>query len=513
MKKNIFSSSIAGASFTLAFFSLFSKGIGFFREIIYANNFGLSSDYDLFLSSTGLVIIIQIVFLYFTQHYFIPTYNKLRMEGENKGEEFLNYTFWWSIIIGIILSLFLLIISKHILSVYLSGLNETRMNSALLFFWILLISIPFNNGISVLSAYLQAKFLFVYPAVSQIVINVIIIVIVFFFAGNTKIIILPVSIVIAYSIGFVFLLKSTPNIRFNWREVFRYKLAFIEKSNLFNLFIIELVSLSYILVDRYFIDDVPVGSLSAMNFALVLFSLPVSVFSLPLVTALFSKFSRDNVENPSSLENNYNISMKVNNFVIVLIASVMFIWGDVFLKLFYEGGAFTSQSTAITHEVLKYYIIGLLFYSGYLIQVKLFYSLNKYKFIMWLSVVAFFIKIIFNIILVDNYKQNGLAFSTSIVYIFLFFGAYFILKKIYFGKSKFSVFIFSVYYVFNALVALFTSFAIVNVLIGKDSTIKSILEIILFSLVYLFNIYLMKGEEIEKISFPILKYFRLRFAR
>ena len=511
MKKLMFSTSIAGASIVLSFFSLFSKGIGFFREIIYANNFGLSSGYDLFLSSTALITIIQIVFLFFTQHYFIPIYNKVRIEGEQKGEAFLRYAFWWSIIIGIVLSLLLFLLSKPILSLYLAGIGETRMNKALVFFWILLISIPFNNGISVISAYLQAKFLFIFPAICQILINIVIIILVFFFSGNTKIIILPISISIAFIIGFIFLLKSIHNIRFKWQEVFKYEYTFIRKGNLLNLILIEFISLSYILVDRYFIDKIPIGSLSAMSYALVLFALPVSIFSIPLVTALFSKFSRDHEEDPSNLEHSFHISMKINHFIIILLSSIMFVWGDVFLKLFYERGAFTSQSTAITHQILKYYLIGLIFYSGYLIQVKLFYSLNKYNIIMWLSVIAFSIKILLNIILVEKFKQNGLAFSTSMVYIFLFFGSYYLLNKSYFKNNKPSVFRISGYYLFNALISGYVSLVITEIVLKNNSTVKYILEVTLFTAIYLINIYLLKGGEIEKISRPIFRFYKLRF--
>ena len=47
-------SSIAGASVILTLLGFLSKGVGFFREIIYANNFGLSPEYDLFLASIAI---------------------------------------------------------------------------------------------------------------------------------------------------------------------------------------------------------------------------------------------------------------------------------------------------------------------------------------------------------------------------------------------------------------------------------------------------------------------------
>lgn len=510
MKKIVFLSSVAGASIILSFFSLFSKGIGFLREIIYANNFGLSSDYDLFLSSTALIIIIQTVFIYFAQHYFIPIYNKVKLEGEHKGEEFFNYAFWWSLIAGIILSLILFLLSKPFLSLYLSGLDKSRLDNALMFFWILILSIPFNNGISVISAYLQAKFLFIYPAVCQIIINIVIIFIVFFLSGNIRIIILPISITFAYVIAFAFLFWVVRNIKYNWKVIFRYEAAFIKKGNLFNLLIIEFVSLSYILVDRYFIDKIPTGSISAMSYAIVLFSLPISVFSIPLVTALFSKFSRDHVKNSAKLESDFFISLKVNHFVIILLAAIMYLWGDVFLRLFYERGAFNSESTIITHEILKCYLVGMIFLAGYYIQVKLFYSLDGYKVVMWLSIIAIIIKVVFNFLLVGTFKQNGLAFSTSIVYIFLFLGANYIIERNYFKKSISSVFQITFYYLFNVIFSFLFSSVLTDIFFKYSSPYKTVLVLTIFVLTYIFNIYLMKGEEIKTIVTPISNFLKLR---
>ncbi len=44
--KNKFASTIAGASALLTFFGFFGKLLGLARESLFANYFGLSSDYD-----------------------------------------------------------------------------------------------------------------------------------------------------------------------------------------------------------------------------------------------------------------------------------------------------------------------------------------------------------------------------------------------------------------------------------------------------------------------------------
>lgn len=494
---------IAGASILLSFLSIISKGIGFIREIIYAHNFGLSPDYDLFLSSTALITVFQIVFIFFIQHYFIPAYNRIKINSEERANEFFNYIFWWSIIIGILLVLLLFLFSKPIMYSYLSGVNNSRINRGLVFYWIFLLTIPFNNGISVVSAFLQSKFSFIYPAVCQILINVIVIIIVFFLSSSMSIIMLPISFAVAYFIGFIIILKPVYRlITLNRKVIFRYELDFIVKGNLIYLFIIEFLSLSYVLVDRYFINKIPPGSLSAINYATVLFALPVSVITIPLATTIFAKFSREHTENSGSLHESFFTSMKINYFIIMLMTFIMFNWGDVFLRLFYQRGAFNAQSTLFTNNILKYYLFGLLFYTGNLIQIKFLYSINKYSIVMWLSLFAFTIKIFLNIILLNIFQQNGLALSTSIVYMFLFLGAYLVLNKVYFKENKSKLLIMILFYLINAIVSILLTRLVLGLMFNKTTLLISFLELFLFTALYFLNNQLLKGDELQKVIIP-----------
>ncbi len=82
-------SSIAGASLVLTILGIFSKGIGLVREVIYANNFGLSSEFDLFLSSVAFPNVINTAVIYLCQHYFVPSYNKIKKNLSQQALIFL----------------------------------------------------------------------------------------------------------------------------------------------------------------------------------------------------------------------------------------------------------------------------------------------------------------------------------------------------------------------------------------------------------------------------------------
>jgi putative peptidoglycan lipid II flippase len=501
--------SIARASIVLSSLSLMSKAIGFGREVIYAKTFGLSSEYDLFLSSTALITVINIAFIFLIQHYFIPTYNKLKNESPQSGEDFFNYTFWWSIFIGILLVLILYLVARPLLSAYMKDVNQIRLVKGIKIFSIYLFTIPFNNGIALISAYMQAKFRFVFPAVSQIILNIIVIVLVLFFSDKINVFILPIAFVFANVIAFIILLRPVINIiSFNYIKIFNREIGKIEYDKLFYLLIIEVLSLSYVLVDRYFISRIPEGGIAAMNYAVIIFALPISIISIPLNTTLFSRFSRDNVRSISNTKFDLFKSIQISTFIIMPLGFIFYFWGGSLLHIFFQRGAFTSNSTYLTFEVLKYYTIGLVFYSGYLIFVKFFYSINQYRTVMWLSIIAFFLKIILNFSLINNYMQNGMAFSTSLVYIFLFFAGYFSLNRSYIKGKVLIPFMQIIYYLSNGII----SFLITSFLISLIGPIQDLIQVLIalfvFISIYIYNSYVISDNEGYIIISPIYNIFK-----
>ena len=498
------SASIAGASVILSGFSLFSKGVGFIREIIYARNFGLSPEFDLFLTCAALPIVINTSVLYLGQHYFIPAYNKLNNLSESKGDLFLNYTFWLFIFGGISLSIILLLLSKLFIGFYLSSMSPEIQVKGLQIFLLFLITIPINAGFSIITAYMQAKFNFIYPAVSQLILNLIIIFLVYFLTSNLKIFVLPVSFIVAYFISLIILIKPVFNkLDFKIRDLFKNKFELLNVNNLLFLIVIESLSLSYVLIDRYFIGKIPSGGLAALNYANVIYSLPVSVFSISLITIMFSKFSQSSLRSEEQLKSDFRNAISINSFVIIPVMFLIYFWGDVFLKIFYERGAFSPSDTILTHQALKYYIISLVFYSSYLIAVKLLYSINNYKIIMWLSVISFFLKIVLNIILVNGLHQNGLALSTTLIYLFLFITAfYFISEKIKI-KDKTYHYTSILYFLINGIISLLIVDICLPSLTG-GKIINVILQITCFLIIYLFNSFYLNSYEFNIVRDSVL---------
>ncbi|HQI41316.1 MAG: hypothetical protein B6D44_02230 [Ignavibacteriales bacterium UTCHB2] len=277
-----FVNSIAGASILLTFLGFIGKGIGFLREVVYANKFGLSYQFDLFLLGIALPNLINTATIYISQHYFIPAYNKIKGNSFDEGESFFNNSFWQFVLGAIVLSIILFFTSDALFSFYLSGVSTEMKNLTIQIFKILLMTIPVNAGMSIIMAYQQANFNFTKPAISLILLNILVVVIIVLFNNLFEIFVLPVSFAAAYLIYLIYLI---PNVRrkLNFSYYVRNKIKYHNSlKTIISLIIIEILSLSYVLIDRYYVGEIDPGGISALNYSFVIFSLKI-IFNYSLV--------------------------------------------------------------------------------------------------------------------------------------------------------------------------------------------------------------------------------------
>ncbi len=116
-----FTSSVTGASIFLVIFALFSKGLGFIREMFFANFFGLSQQFDLYLIGAVLPLTINTIIIFLGQNYLIPAYNNIKEKEPDVVDNFLRINFLFFLFGGLIIAILLYILSGPLISLYLHG--------------------------------------------------------------------------------------------------------------------------------------------------------------------------------------------------------------------------------------------------------------------------------------------------------------------------------------------------------------------------------------------------------
>jgi putative peptidoglycan lipid II flippase len=398
--------------------------MGFIRETIFANYFGLSSEFDLYLIGAVLPVTLNTIILYIAQNYFIPNYHK------NRSKDYVISNFLLFFIIFLIAGVLLALFSSSIIKLYIPNLSNEKLAITSTIFRIFILTLPFNGGIAVLSAYLQAEFKFAHPAFSQLILNAGIIVLVVLFYNKFDIWSIPLGYLGGTIIQFIYLLHfSKLKIKFNSIKQFD-KFKSIIPSNAFILIILtESISQLYLICDRYFYSSVDRGGIAALNYAMIIYILPISIISYAISTVIFPRISFFSSEKRMhDIQNALQMYLATSIYIFIPISFILYLWGDTFILLFFQRGKFNYLDTIMTFSILKIYCISLLFYSCYSIINKVIYSLGLIRQLLFLTIMGIIIKVTLNIFLVNIDKQNGLALSTTITYIYFFLGGYLLVR-------------------------------------------------------------------------------------
>lgn len=486
-----FTSTVAGATLIIALAAVLSRSIGFLREMIYANVFGLNKSFDIYLVGAVFPTIINTAVYYLAQNYFISSYHKIPVEQSSERKIFFNKNFIVFILIGFAITIVLFLLRGFIMETYLWRADETTRDITEKIFLLFILSIPLNAGYSIIASYLQAENVFNKPAIAQIFLNIPIILLVLFFNKSLGI----YSIGIGYLFGNLFQIVYLfyfvkDKITFNFSNIVN-RLSVKEGLNasLIIIILIEVVNQLHLVIDRYFFNFVDEGGIASLNYASVLFVLPIGVFSIALSTAIFPRLAESfNKKDWTKLEKYFNDSLAVLTFLFVPLTFIFFFQGDLIIRLLFQHGEFSIVDTVVTYKVLQMYSISLLFYSAYAVINKLVYSSGLIKQQLAISILLLLVKIIFNFILVKILKQDGLALSSSITYIILSLSCLvLVLRKMniknkyrFINEVLFAIVMASIaYFISNNLVRLFTI----------DISIQQILTISVFCLNYFFLSY------------------------
>jgi putative peptidoglycan lipid II flippase len=492
-----FTSTIAGASIFISLLGLISRGLGFIREIIFANNFGLEKEFDLYLVGAVLPITINTILLYIGQNYFIPEFQKINSSNQQHAQNYFKQSILLFSAAGLILALLLFFTSGMIVDFYMQSADSASRETALLVFKIFLVTIPFSAAISVLSALLQSLYEFKYPAISILFLNIAIIILLLFLSDRFGVYVIPIGYVVGTFLQFIYLLiKSRRYLNFdsliNSDGNNFYKS--ILNSSIVIIILIESIGQMYSIFDRYFYGYIGPGGVASLNYAFIIFSLPISIFSFSLATVVFPKITQAIVNtSEADLQKIYSDSISINILIFMPLAFVLYYFGDTILKIAFERGKFLGESTIITYHVLKCYSVSLVFYSVYTVLNKMFYSLNLAKLLLVITIVGIILKMIFNSLLVHRYQQDGLAVSTSLSFVFFFSASYLVINR-KLGITDKTLFIneFSFYFI-NSCVSLLI-FKILSNLFPVSNIITDTLLLFIFLFIYFLNLILVKHK-------------------
>lgn len=170
-----------------------------------------------------------------------------------------------------------------------------------------------------------------------------------------------------------------------------------------------------LLVDNKLASHLGDGAISAMQYAIRLFQLPLGVFAISIANALLPRLSeRATCNDLDGLSESLQRGLLLGALILFPAVAGLYAIGRPTIELLFEHGRFTSADTARTLAALNFYLFGAIGYGGVFLLSRAFYALRDTRTPVAVGLLGVAINVILDYVLVGPLGLRGLALATSV---------------------------------------------------------------------------------------------------
>lgn len=419
-------SKIGKGAILLGVSSLLSRLLGIYRDHLFANIFGAGKligifDLDTYYAAFRIPDFLYNLLIYGTISVaFIPiltVYFKKKQEKE--GWEFAGTVLNLLLILLLGVSFLVFIFAPYLVKVVVPGFTGEKLEITIKLTRIMLIS-PIFFGLSSIFQGIQNTFKsFFYFSLAPIFYNLSIIFSVLFLSERYGVYGITWGVILGAFLHFAVQCPKVFKLGFRFKWAFDYQREDVRKMARLVLPVIVGISVTQInlLVTTLIGSTLAAGSITIINYAFNLNSLPLGIIGISLAVAAFSTLSELAVEEDSK-QFVQELKKRINQILFLIIPSMMglFLLRFEIVSLILKGGEFGLKETVLTANTLAFLVIGLFAQSLIPLLARAFFAYHNTKTPVLIGVWA----VVFNIAgslfftRVFNWGVYGLALAGSL---------------------------------------------------------------------------------------------------
>jgi len=422
--------SLLKAAWLIAMITIFSKLVGFVRDIVIAAVYGASTVSDAYfyayqIPSLALLLLGGVGGPFHSAT--VAVFSKLLPNLKDKPQEevnrlystFMTATILFFAILGILFFVF----SHPIMSVIISDGSAQMVNLASIHLKIMTPIFVIGGICGIYYGLLVTYKEFMLPNLSPIVMSIVIISMITIFRGDNTGIVLA----IATTMGAICQLAlQYPKVR---KLGFRAE-PLLELNNpqfknicelLFPAVLSSTVGQIHIYVDMFFTSSLREGAWTAIGYANRIFQFPVGILVVAFLVPLFPIFSRLVADNDfEGIKSYFNKGVSVLFFGAIPIIIGILLLGYDGVSLIFEHGAFNSGAVMMVTEALWCLSLSIIPYVFRDSITRVYYSFNDSKTPFVVAFSSVVLKILLNFLFISKFKMGigGITLSTSFVTLF-----------------------------------------------------------------------------------------------
>ena len=395
------------------------KVFGLLRELLLAGYYGASVYTDAYVMSTMVPLIIMGFVQSFTV-VFTPIYiNAKTNKGINVSDDYFKQLLVILIAVSGIMIIMVELFCPNIVEIVAPGFDDETTNITIIFVRISIFTGLTSAIVELCLAFLRCndKYLFA----SSICLIVSPIECFFIVLGaKTQRWLLVLGPVVAQVIQVIISILMIELILQN-RKDYSHKAMFLKDeiihsfSMVIPIFLGSMASQISTYVDKMFASNLPLGTVSSLNYAEKTYTMINTLIFLTISTVLFPNISQLCQEgDKTNLKSHLRRLIEVVIILGVIITVISILFGEDIITALFKRGSFTSELAKSTSYSFSLYMIGFTALGIHEMLSRVFYGLDKSKSEMIIGFMIVLVNIVLDYVLVGRLGQPGLPLATSI---------------------------------------------------------------------------------------------------
>lgn len=401
----------------LMFVTIISKIFGFLRESVMASYIGAGDLKSIYTTANTLPVVIANFVAVGIISGFIPIYNKAKKEeGEEVAEEFTSNIFNILMVFGVFAVIFGIIFARPFSKLLSPDLSGESLDLATNYTRIMMFAVFAYLYSAVFRGYLNLKGNFFDPAITGIIMNIIIIVFTVLTGITKNPYMLIIGALLGNSLQYILFPRACRKEGFEHKKVLDIHNKYVR-----SLMVVAIpIILSSAAGEISIIIDNSMASaffgkaaISKLFYSKTMLTMITGIITISITTALFPTIAEYGASGEIGKMKKSISSSVVSTMLLVIPASIgMAVLAEPIIGVVFERNAFTREDTIAVAILLAAYAPNNIFQSTIDVVDRGFYAVGDSKTPVVVVIIQQILNVIFNFILIKIFGIRGLAYAT-----------------------------------------------------------------------------------------------------
>ena len=452
----------------LIILTLFSRIVGFGRDLVLARFFGASITTDAYLMSIAIPTILMTVLLTAFSQSFVPVYQKQNGTLKDK-QSFFNQTLLSIFVLGISLAIFIWLFTPALVSLLVTGFSPEAIALTTTFTRITSVAVIFMGISQLLQSFMQVSEKVLLASLSGLPFNAVaILFIIVGYHHDYTWLAIGTLIALFAQMAYLVILVHRVGHRFS----FRFFAMTSEHHALLLLGMPIMLGLAVeqlgIMVDKNMISSFGEGAISAFSFSTRTTTAISGIIVSSFLVVTFPKIAKEvSLNQLEGMKKSLSSAIVTMSLFIIPAAVAIFVLATPVVTILFGRGAFDEYAISMTADLLRWFVFYLVGHGLSLLFSRTFFALGDSKTPFVVALLTVVTSVTLNMLLVRFMGISGIAFSSSIASFVGLFSLIWLLKiklkTLALGDGMFSIFKITVASLAMVVVASLFNFLFSNV--------------------------------------------------